>query len=263
MPVSRVTRTPIYQLKVTLCHSRPTIWRRVEVQSTITLPRLHTALQAVMGWLDEHLHVFVVDGVQYGDPDLIEEFEGEDYWWVRLRQVAPRVGARLAYWYDWGDDWCHDLVAPGWAAGSIRTRLAWRAPTPGCADHGRWGRHRLATGERRPGGRLTAWVLRSTTPCAVSGALAPGGSPGVMSGVGNLNRRRRSIPVAARDCSSSAWSSAPSLPPGAVATPAGPVGCGGRRRLYQRIEAQAADPSGVGRFMVSASGSLLEWRWTG
>jgi hypothetical protein len=63
-----------------------------------------------MGWLDYHLHVFVVDGVEYGDPDLIEEFEGEEYWWVRLRDVAPRVRSRLAYWYDWGDDWWHDLV---------------------------------------------------------------------------------------------------------------------------------------------------------
>jgi hypothetical protein len=105
-----VTKTPIYQLKVTLRHSRPAIWRRVEVQSTITLPRLHTALQAVMGWLDYHLHAFLVDGVRYGDLQLIEEFDGEDYWWVRLREVAPRVGSRLAYWYDWGDDWWHDLV---------------------------------------------------------------------------------------------------------------------------------------------------------
>lgn len=110
MPVSRVTRTPIYQLRVTLRDSRPAIWRRLEAQATMTLPRLHATLQALMGWLDYHLHVFVVDGVEYGDPGLLEEFAGEDGTLVRLRDVAPRVGARLAYNYDFGDDWWLDLV---------------------------------------------------------------------------------------------------------------------------------------------------------
>ena len=50
MLVSRVTRTPIYRLRVALRGSRPTIWRRVEVQGTMTLPRLHATLQALMGW---------------------------------------------------------------------------------------------------------------------------------------------------------------------------------------------------------------------
>lgn len=111
MPVSRVTRTPIHTLRVAaLRGSRPAIWRRIEVPSTMTLPRLHTALQALMGWLDYHLHAFVADGVAYGDPDLLEDLAQEDYALVRLRDIAPRVGARFAYNYDFGDDWWLDLV---------------------------------------------------------------------------------------------------------------------------------------------------------
>ena len=110
MPVSRVTRTPIYQLRVTLRGSRPTIWRRLEVQGTLALPRLHATLQALMGWLDYHLHAFVADGVAYGDPELLDDHAHEDGTLVRLRDLAPRVGARLAYNYDFGDDWWLDLV---------------------------------------------------------------------------------------------------------------------------------------------------------
>lgn len=110
MPVSRVTRTPIYTLRVTLRGSRPVVWRRLEVQGTMTLPQLHVTLQALMGWLDYHLHAFVADGVTYGDPELLDELAHEDYTLVRLGEVAPHPGARLAYNYDFGDDWWLDLL---------------------------------------------------------------------------------------------------------------------------------------------------------
>lgn len=110
MPTSLVTKTPLYQLKVTLRHSRPAIWRRVLVQRTMSLERLHVTLQALMGWLDYHLHLFVVGEVQYGDPELLDEIECEPTWSARLSDIAPSVGSRFAYWYDFGDDWWHDLV---------------------------------------------------------------------------------------------------------------------------------------------------------
>jgi hypothetical protein len=39
----------IYQLKVTLKNSQPSIWRRILVPSDITLDRLHHVLQETMG----------------------------------------------------------------------------------------------------------------------------------------------------------------------------------------------------------------------
>jgi hypothetical protein len=110
MPGSRVTRTPIHTLRAMLRDSRPAIWRRVEVQSSMPLPRLHQMLQATMGWLDYHLHAFIADGVTYGDPELLDDLTHEDGTLVRLRDLAPRVGERLAYNYDFGDDWWLDLV---------------------------------------------------------------------------------------------------------------------------------------------------------
>ena len=59
----------IYQLRITLRDSEPLIWRRLLVASDTTLVRLHSAIQAVMGWLDYHLHAFQVGDVEYVQPD--------------------------------------------------------------------------------------------------------------------------------------------------------------------------------------------------
>jgi Plasmid pRiA4b ORF-3-like protein len=59
----------ICQIKVTLHDSQPLIWRRIQVRSDITLAKLHTILQRVMGWEDAHLPQFVIQGERYGVPD--------------------------------------------------------------------------------------------------------------------------------------------------------------------------------------------------
>ena len=79
-----------------------------------TLGDLHEAIQVAMGWEDAHLHDFEVDGRHFGmitdnpfgfDP----EVEDEDR--VLLSQiVADRPRLKLNYWYDFGDDWRHEVV---------------------------------------------------------------------------------------------------------------------------------------------------------
>jgi hypothetical protein len=106
---SGVARTPrgskVLVLKVTLRGSKPPIWRRVEVASSLTLDELHAVIQAAFAWENYHLHVFeTADGRQYGDPDPELDFRSE--YGVRLTRVAP-VGAKLRYTYDFGDDWEH------------------------------------------------------------------------------------------------------------------------------------------------------------
>ena len=48
----------IYELRVTLCDTKPPIWRRVAVPANITLGQLHDVIQIAMGWTDSHLHIF-------------------------------------------------------------------------------------------------------------------------------------------------------------------------------------------------------------
>jgi hypothetical protein len=71
---SGVARTPrgskVLVLKVTLRRSKPPIWRRVEVASSLTLDELHLVIQAAFAWENYHLHVFeTAEGRQCGDPD--------------------------------------------------------------------------------------------------------------------------------------------------------------------------------------------------
>lgn len=102
----------IYQIKVTLEGSRPSIWRRFQAPGDISLPRLHAVLQIVMGWTNSHLHEFKAGGRYYGepDPDFGDELKMVDERQARLNQIAPRVRSRFVYEYDFGDSWEHELV---------------------------------------------------------------------------------------------------------------------------------------------------------
>jgi hypothetical protein len=63
---------------------------------------------AAFGWQDYHMHVFSCGPDEFGvlDPELgfIDERA------VSLGQPIGRVGDRLGYSYDFGDDWEHEIV---------------------------------------------------------------------------------------------------------------------------------------------------------
>ncbi len=103
--------TPVvYQIKVTLKGSKPPIWRRMQVTSATTLAQLHRILQRVMGWEGYHLYQFVVGGMEYGDPRMLEEREGEDARRVTLASLVRGEKAKFLYEYDFGDSWDHELL---------------------------------------------------------------------------------------------------------------------------------------------------------
>lgn len=114
---ARETTTTLYQFKITLLDVKPAIWRRIQVEDC-PLSRLHEHIQAAMGWMNCHLHLFVIDGERYGprSPD------GDDFGMqlkdeakVRLSQVVPKSGkpCRLRYAYDFGDGWEHEVLFEG------------------------------------------------------------------------------------------------------------------------------------------------------
>ena len=94
---------PVFQLKITLADVKPPIWRRFEFPSSMKLCCLHSAIQVVMGWTDSHLHQW-----DEGEtPDLMDEGKTE------LAAVLKCEGDGLSYWYDFGDDWRHEVVLEG------------------------------------------------------------------------------------------------------------------------------------------------------
>lgn len=111
MPRKAQRPAQIYQIKVTLQESRPPIWRRIQVREDITLAKLHSVLQAVMGWTDSHLHQFVIGKTYYGVPDEDEsEFRQPlDEQEFTLSDLGLGQDSQLQYDYDFGDNWHHML----------------------------------------------------------------------------------------------------------------------------------------------------------
>jgi prepilin-type processing-associated H-X9-DG protein len=74
----------LYQFKITLNDSKPSIWRRIVVPANYSFWDLHVAIQDSMGWLDYHPHEFEIvnpttaEKVRIGLPD--EEYEDMINW---------------------------------------------------------------------------------------------------------------------------------------------------------------------------------------
>ncbi|VVE85975.1 plasmid pRiA4b ORF-3 family protein [Pandoraea sputorum] len=104
-----------FTLHVQLEHIEPPIWRRIEVEGTESLRKLHHILQAAFGWEDAHLYSFVVDGTTYATPDVddVPDFaappSSADDRKVRLHKIL-KPGSHVRYRYDFGDGWEHALV---------------------------------------------------------------------------------------------------------------------------------------------------------
>lgn len=103
----------IYELKVTLDHVEPSIWRRFQVRSDAKLTRLHNILQTVMDWSGYHLYGFDIAGLEYTDPEELEEDiydrNLQDGSKVSLSRVLTKVGDKIVYRYDFGDNWEHTI----------------------------------------------------------------------------------------------------------------------------------------------------------
>jgi len=56
----------VYQLRVVLRGVSPLIWRRLLIPADMTVAGLHAVLQIAFGWGGEHLHRFLIHGVEYG-----------------------------------------------------------------------------------------------------------------------------------------------------------------------------------------------------
>jgi prevent-host-death family protein len=107
------TSNEVYQLKITLKHIRPPIWRRVLVPCSFTLGQLHNVIQVAMaGWHGGHLHEFEIDGSHYGEPPSPEEDWGVtivNEAKVKLEDILGEK-SKFLYTYDFGDDWQHEIV---------------------------------------------------------------------------------------------------------------------------------------------------------
>lgn len=148
-----VSTTTVHRIKVTLAGSKPPIWRRLEVPSTITLHRLHDVLQAAFGWTDTHLWAFEDSDAVFAVGEIGAPHRNARR--VVLGQIAPTSGDTVRYVYDFGDDWDHrilveavDEAAPD---GRYPRCLTGRRATPPEDCGGVWGYQDLVDSLADPG----------------------------------------------------------------------------------------------------------------
>lgn len=99
----------IYQLRVKLLCVKPEVWRSFIVPGDITLDRLHDVIQIVMGWTDSHLHSFTIGKKRYTErPECSRD--GVEEGRHRLVNLIKKNGRTFDYWYDFGDDWMHEIT---------------------------------------------------------------------------------------------------------------------------------------------------------
>jgi hypothetical protein len=137
----------VHQLKVTLRMVRPPVWRRIVVPSEITLAELAAVLEAAVGWLGGHLHVFDVGGTRYGTPDPDWGNDDLDEGRFRLGDVLSEVGSKMRWDYDFGDGWEHDVlveeIGPLVSGVTYPTCLTGRRACPPEDCGGPWGYENL------------------------------------------------------------------------------------------------------------------------
>lgn len=115
----------IYQLKVSLKHMPSPVWRKIEIDSSITFAHLHYILQIAFDWEDYHLHNFFmhrsngknISKEKIEITPIMEDFCNFDPFYNQLDESEEAVGKWLVrkndscvYTYDFGDDWQHEIV---------------------------------------------------------------------------------------------------------------------------------------------------------
>jgi len=127
------TAATLLQLKITLRDVKPPIWRRVRVADDLSFEQLHRVIQAAMGWEDCHLHEFQVGKERIGpttaDPfDFGDDMAARPERGIRLRE-ALGGHKKFSYWYDFGDDWGHDItIEKSLPAATAEARVADASP---------------------------------------------------------------------------------------------------------------------------------------
>jgi hypothetical protein len=103
--------TPAYQLHVELHGSKPKVWRRLLVPTTVELPQLHVILLLGMGWEGGELHEFVFGHDSYGPSEPGLDFDDmEDEEGVTLDDA---LAGRRTFTYIYHHAWTHKVKVEG------------------------------------------------------------------------------------------------------------------------------------------------------
>ncbi|QJW47929.1 plasmid pRiA4b ORF-3 family protein [bacterium BFN5] len=104
------TAKVVYQVKVTLKHLEPIVWRRLLVPADLNLEKFHLILQVALGWQNAQLFKFIVNKRHYGLIDFEYEEPMIDAKKMTIRNIMPVEKQKIIYIYDFVDYWEHEIV---------------------------------------------------------------------------------------------------------------------------------------------------------
>jgi hypothetical protein len=110
----------VFELRVTLRHIDPPVWRTLRVPAHLPLSVVHDVLQTAFGWSNSYLHDFHVGDIRFGMSGVEDELFSVDERAAPLGAVA-RARSELVYQYDFGDSWEHDIVVEEVSSGGDET----------------------------------------------------------------------------------------------------------------------------------------------
>ena len=93
-------QTAIYHFKIYLLDISPMIYRRFKVKGDTHIAQLHHLIQIIMGWDNDHLHIFKIWGMEYG----ISRSGGLGFYDNPCKIFIGDLGFRV------GDKFTYDLV---------------------------------------------------------------------------------------------------------------------------------------------------------
>lgn len=115
MPALKVKK---YTLRIKLRGISPSIWRKIEVPSSVKLTSLAEIIITAMGWYNSHLHQFVTKGRAEYYATAKKDDDEDNFWgmhrlWGGDYTIAHLLKAekeKVTFEYDFGDGWEHDVV---------------------------------------------------------------------------------------------------------------------------------------------------------
>jgi hypothetical protein len=110
----------IYELKIILTGTKPTIWRRIQVSSQWTFSDLHDILQILFEWEGEHLHIFEIlrtngkissnQAITIGPTEHIPVEVNYAEVDCKLENWLTTEKDICRYIYDFGNYWQHEIL---------------------------------------------------------------------------------------------------------------------------------------------------------
>jgi len=96
-----------FEIRIALKDTNPKIWRKIHVNSDISLNELHHIIQISMGWTNSHLYSFIIDDIEYSLKDY--DHDSHKYGNAKEYRIKEFKNEPIDYIYDFGDYWEHSV----------------------------------------------------------------------------------------------------------------------------------------------------------